>query len=146
MAEKTLIPDIVSQQKLAILSEQTTVLSATQAMAQRNIGAVIISDRSRMTGIFTERDLLTRVAAANLDMSTTRLAQVMSRYPISLPPRATAREALKLMQRHGFRHLPVVEDQNVVGIVSIRDLMEALNAELEEKIERYESMFFSLRD
>lgn len=146
MAEKTLIPDIVNKQNLVILTEQTTILAAAEIMARRNIGAVIIGDRGRLVGIFTERDLLTRVAVNGVDMATTPLSQVMSRYPISLPPGASVREALKIMQRHNFRHLPVVEDHTVVGIVSIRDLTEALNAELEEKIERYESMFFSLRD
>jgi len=143
MPTRRLIPDVVANQDLVCLSEKTRVRDAVDVMISRNIGAVLISERRILTGIFTERDVLTRVVGTDRDARELRLIDVMTRNPIRLPPSATAFEALTLMQEKAIRHLPVVDFTEVVGIVSIRDLFKTVHQNMEEILERYERMILS---
>ena len=94
---------------------------AAAQMAQRSIGAAIVLDGDRLVGILTERDVL-RAVGANRDDSAT-VAECMTSHPEVAEPADTTDHAAALMIHGGFRHLPVVEGDSVVGIVSIRDLM-----------------------
>ena len=119
---RRIVPDIISNQELTILSPDTTVREATEIMAGRGISAVMISDDDGLVGIFTERDLVRRVVAPGLDPATTRLGDAMSTRPYTLHPRDSVSEALQRMRANGIRHLPVVDGPQIVGMVSIRDL------------------------
>jgi CBS domain-containing protein len=129
-----IVPDVVRDQNLAFANEATTVREAAQAMARRHIGAVMIVDQGRLIGIFTERDLLGRVVAAGLNPDATPLRDVMTRNPDTLESDDTALHALQLMRRSGYRHLPVVAGDKIIGMVSVRDLYGAVLKELEEDI------------
>ena len=94
---------------------------AATRMAERGIGAAIVLDGDRLVGILTERDVLLAVAS-DRDKSAT-VEDCMTRHPETVEPSDTTDHAAALMIHGGFRHLPVVEGERVVGIVSIRDLM-----------------------
>jgi CBS domain-containing protein len=134
---RRIIPDVVHDQELVQLAPGATVREAARRMAERRVGAALVSEGGRLLGIFTERDLLIRVVARDLDPSATKLADVMTRDPATVGPGQRAVDALHLMHEGGFRHLPVVEAGRVRGIVSLRDFMtgeiEVMQAEREER-------------
>jgi CBS domain-containing protein len=105
------------------------VREAAVLMKLKGVGALLVVDDERLTGIFTERDALFRVIAPGLDPDRTRLAQVMTRDPRVIEPDRPFGHALHLMYEGGFRHVPVVENGRPIGVVSARD---ALVPELRE--------------
>jgi len=111
-------------------------------MAERHIGAVLVAVDGRLQGIFTERDVLARVVAAGLDPNDTALGGVMTPNPDTVAPNDSALEALRRMSERGYRHLPVVDGERMVGIVSIRDLYTAVNKELAEDLQQREAFIF----
>jgi CBS domain-containing protein len=117
-----LVPDLVHDQMLLPMAPKTTVREAATGMAERNIGAVLVIEGGRLLGIFSERDVMNRVVARGLDPDATLVEEVMTRNPDTLPPHADIREAMRLMVKHGYRHVPLVEGHRVVGIVSARDI------------------------
>ncbi len=130
---RKIVPDVISgTQSLATASANMTVRDAAQAMTQRRIGAVMVIDGPRLVGIFTERDLLSKVVALKRDPDTVRLAEVMTRDPDTIGPDETAFAALDMMRKRGYRHLPVMDGGRLVGMVSVRDLYATALGELEE--------------
>jgi CBS domain-containing protein len=98
-----------------------TITEAAQRMVERNLGAVLVLDGGRLVGIMTERDLM-RAVARGLHRDAV-VAEYMTKDPETIEPGDTTQHATVLMIHGGFRHLPVVERDDVVGILSIRDLM-----------------------
>jgi CBS domain-containing protein len=111
-------------------------------MAHRRIGAAMVLSEGHLVGIFSERDLTHRVVAPGLDPDTTRVAAVMTSNPVTIGPRDNASDALELMRTHGFRHLPVVDDGRAVGMVSVRDLYDAVKVQLEEDLQERDAYIF----
>ena len=130
-----IVPDIVDQQELWTITPQTTVREAARLMAHRRIGAAAVLTEGRLVGIFSERDVAHRVVAQGLDPDTTLVGAVMTSNPVTIGPRDYAGDALELMRTHGFRHLPVVDGARVVGMVSVRDLYDAVKEQLEEDLQ-----------
>jgi len=114
---------------VAMINPDQTVREAAKLMAERKVGAVMVVEGQCLIGLFTERDIVTRVIARDRDVQSTRLAEVMTTALKTVDPDKSFGYALLLMQESGFRHVPVVEDGKVVGIVSVRN---ALDPELEE--------------
>jgi CBS domain-containing protein len=110
----------MSRDLLTVESEER-VVAVAQRMVERNLGAVLVLDDGRLRGIMTERDLMRAVARGLHDDAT--VAEYMTENPETIDPEETVAHAAVLMLHGGFRHLPVVEGDNVVGIVSIRDLV-----------------------
>jgi CBS domain-containing protein len=123
------IRNVIEPQKTLIAPSSTTVRAAAHLMAQKRVGAVMIVDDKQLVGIFTERDIAFRVVAEGLDPDVTKVAQVMTRAPVTVGPDELFGHALQLMHEHGFRHLPVLEGGAPIGIVSARN---ALDPDLEE--------------
>jgi CBS domain-containing protein len=123
------IKEVMERKKLLTAPPQTTVAKAAKLMAQRGVGAIMVVDRKRLAGIFTERDALFRVIAQGLDYRTTRLVDVMTPEPTTVSQEETLGYALLIMHERSFRHLPVIEKGKLVGIVSAR---YALDPDLEE--------------
>ncbi|MBI3042125.1 MAG: CBS domain-containing protein [Betaproteobacteria bacterium] len=123
------VRDVMERKKLLTAPPEITVSEAAKLMANRKVGAVMIVDRESLVGIFTERDVVTRVIARDCDVRTTRLADVMTAEPQTIDPDKSFGYALLMMQENGFRHVPVVENGKVIGMVSVRN---ALDPELEE--------------
>lgn len=117
------------------LSSGGTVAAAVELMNERQIGAVLVIDDGRLAGIFTERDILTRVVAAQLDPTTTPVADVMTTALVTISPLATVKNALAVMSRERCRHLPVVDDTGLQGLVSIGDLTKRVVSIQSERID-----------
>jgi CBS domain-containing protein len=114
-----------------------SVREACRVMAEHRCGSVLVVERDRLLGIFTERDAIERVFARGLDPLLTLLAEVMTAEPDTIGPQHSVDEAIRRMDEFGYRHLPVVEQDQVLGVVSIRDLsiedLAAMHAELESR-------------
>jgi CBS domain-containing protein len=111
--------DIVRNQDPVTLPPSATVREACRCMRDRRIGAVLVAEEDqRLVGIFTGRDAVHRVLAEGKNAGGTTLAEVMTPNPDTIPPGKIAIEALRLMEDGRYRHLPIIEDGKVVGIVS----------------------------
>ena len=138
-----IVPGVVKEQSIATLNPADSVMDAVNMMTERKIGAVIIVDKNaRLAGFFTERDIVNRVVVKGLDAASTPLKQVMTTNPDTLAPGDTAMNALELMSARRYRHLPVLDGENVVGMVSIRDLFNVVKAQLEEDLREREKFIF----
>lgn len=110
------------------VGEEDSVLEAATRMNENRIGAVVVTRGDKVVGIFTERDVLCRVVAARRDPAATRVADVMTTPVAVCYPDTSADECRAVMRARRLRHLPVVKDDRLVGIVSIGDLNEAEQA------------------
>ena len=100
----------------------TPVTECVRTMTTEKIGALIVMDGERLIGIFTERDALNKVLAAGLDPVSTKVSEVMTKDPYCIPPTTTVGEAMELVTKRRFRHLPIVENGKVLAVVSSGDL------------------------
>lgn len=125
--------EIVRDQDPLILGPDATVSEACAAMYRRRVGAVLVADADRhLKGIFTGRDAV-RLLAEGLDAKATPVASVMTRDPTTLGRKATAMDALLLLNDCGFRHVPIVDQGQVVGIVSRYDFRAKEQARLDDE-------------
>lgn len=115
--------------KVHLVDPDRSVQDVVTEMHRLKIGAVVVSRGAEPAGIFTERDLLNRVVAAGTDPKTVPIAAVMTAKLMGVSPSATVEVAAILMHKRGFRHLPVLEDGRLVGILSVRDVLRALAPE-----------------
>ncbi|TCZ65373.1 CBS domain-containing protein [Roseicella aquatilis] len=126
--------EIITRRHPVTLPPEATVQEACQAMRQHGIGAILVTDpEGRLLGIFTGRDAVCRMLAEGRDPRATRLGEVMTAKPDCMPPRMRAIEALRLMRDGGFRHVPVVEGERLVGVVSRGDFQGSEQSRLEEE-------------
>ena len=131
---RRLVSDLMSGEVYSLQSD-ATVLEAARFMSECGIGAILVVENGRLEGIFTERDVLSRVVATAQDPNKTPLSQVMTTNPKTAIPKMKAVTALLMMRDDGFRHLPVVEDGQVKGIISMRDFIGAEFQEVDEQLE-----------
>jgi CBS domain-containing protein len=122
------IADLIENQVLTVLEPGLTVRNAAQRMAERNIGAVAVVEDGKLAGVFSERDIMSRVVAKGLDPDDTLVGLVMSKELVVADPSDHVDDAIQKMHSIRARHLPVVEDGKLVGMVSIRDLLEVDDA------------------
>ena len=141
--KRQIIPGVIDgQQALCCLSPSATAKEAAALMAERRIGAVLVMEGGKLAGIVTERDLVFRVIAKSLDPNDTALEKVMTANPTVAAPSDSARQAFEAMSSGHFRHLPVLESEDVLGIVSIRDLYESIRTGLEEDLHSAETLIY----
>ncbi len=114
---------LVQAQTLIYLGEEATVTEAAKIMTDKKIGSIVVLKGQSLVGIFTERDLLNRVVAQGLECQTTLLKSVMTTGVVTVNITITVEECYKQMQEKNFRHLPVVENDQVLGIISMRNLL-----------------------
>jgi CBS domain-containing protein len=115
------LADILKPNFITVAPEDTLGEVAEKMMSQ-NVGAVIVKDFGRLIGILTERDML-RAMASRMHTSEARVRQWMTADPITASPEMTLEDAAQVMLDNGFRHLPVVEGSNVLGVVSLRRVL-----------------------
>ncbi len=125
-----IIPDVVKRQTLRTLSPDAVVRDAARLMLEFRISAVLIVDNERLVGIVTERDMTRVLATPETDPDATTLQAIMTPSPDTIAPDDDARDALELMEIRGYRHLPIVDGERLVGIVSIRDLYASVKRRL----------------
>jgi len=143
---RRIMPDIVKDQSICKLPTAASVQDGARQMREDNVAAVVVADDAgAMVGIVTERDLTRRVLAEGRDPGATTLGDIMTKDPDTLAPSDSASEALELMRVRRYRHLPVVDETGVVGMVSIRDLYDAVKDDLEKGIKETEAFVFGDR-
>ena len=124
-----LVNEVIAKQKPFTAPGKTTVVEAARMMKAHKVGAIMVVDHGRLTGIFTERDAVFRVLAGGRDPATTHIGDVMTAKPRTVTPDKAIGYALLLMFEGGFRHVPVVDHGKPIGMISARD---ALGPELQE--------------
>jgi len=118
------VGEIVKGQPVYIVQESNSVLDAARYMTEYQVGAVPVLSEGQLTGIFSERDLMTRVIAQGLDPALTSVGEVMTRNVAILDQDTTCQDALAQMKQLHVRHMPVMAGKRIIGCVSIRDLQK----------------------
>ena len=119
------VSEILGHKGAAIwtISPNATVFEAIQMMADKNIGAVLVTEHDTLVGIISERDYTRKVVLKGKSSKTTAVREILSSHVIHVTPSHTVQDCLRLMTDHHFRHLPVLDGDRIAGIVSIGDLV-----------------------
>jgi CBS domain-containing protein len=125
--------------RLRAIAPDETVLAAAQRMNDDRIGSLLVMQGSTLVGIFTERDILTRVVAAKRDPAKTAVATVMTPEPLTSDPKVTVSQAREIMRSERIRHLPVCDCDGVIGMISMGDLNAFESQRLHLHIDSLES-------
>lgn len=126
--------DLISGQDLSVISKTQTVFDAAKLMTERRIGALPVLEGERVVGIFSERDVMNRVVARNLNPQKTTVEQVMTKDLIVAEPDEDIETIITRMKQSNIRHLPIVQEGKLLGLLSIRDLLWADLIEKDEEI------------
>ncbi len=127
--------ELVRNQEMRYVNRGQTILEVVNYMSEHKIGAVPILDENRLVGIFSERDLMVRCVAGRLDLEKTKIDDVMTKRVIIMEATDSYEECLQIMNQERVRHIPVREGDKLIGVVSMRDIMQADVEEKEQKIE-----------
>jgi CBS domain-containing protein len=125
-----LLGDVMSRDLLTVAPEDT-LGEAAEKMADRGVGAALVMDFGRLVGILTERDLLAAVAG-RVQASEARVREWMTENPVTVPEATPIGRAASIMVTHDFRHLPIVDGERTIGIVSLRDVVRSVVREYPE--------------
>ena len=124
------IAELIEGRPLIHAESSENVRAVAKKMSKENIGAVAVLDGGKLVGVFSERDVMSRVVAEGLNPDDTLIARVMTKNIVVARPHEDVDQALDKMHSVGCRHLPVVDDKrNLVGMISLRDLLEVDDAE-----------------
>ncbi len=115
--------ELVRGRPVFVISPEATVLEAAQLMAEKGIGALPVIDQDRLVGIFSERDLMTRVVAKNLQPDKVKVKEVMTTQLVTAEENESYESCLMKMRQASIRHLPVISGGRFLGVISLRDLM-----------------------
>ena len=121
------VADAMRSEFITVAPEDTLGEVADRMVEEKKGGAVVVMDYGRMIGILTERDML-RAMAGRVHTSDARVREWMTEEPITVPPETSLHEASQLMLEKNFRHLPVVEGGRIVGVVSLRRVVAAMQS------------------
>ena len=127
------------------ISPSDTVLHAAQAMNQHGIGGLVVMERGALVGVFTERDILRRVVAAERDPATTKVQEVMTTPVVTCLPETSVEECGAILSGRRIRHLPVTDDRGLVGLVTSGDLLAFQVTEQIATIQFLNSYMFDVR-
>lgn len=114
----------------------TTVFDALQVLAQHEVGALVVMRGDTLVGVFSERDYTRKVALQGKNSKDVRVSEIMTADVFTVTPQTPTHECMALMSQKRIRHLPVVEGGAVIGMLSIRDLMDDIIADHEQTIEQ----------
>ena len=120
------------------VAPEQSVLEAIKVLAAENVGAAIVMTGDRLAGILSERDYTRKVILKGRSSDTTRVEEIMTANVIVVNPRTKTRECMELMTEKNIRHLPVVDEGRVIGMVSIRDIVSDIIADQDFTIEQLE--------
>lgn len=139
------VADMLAQKSSVVhaVSPDTTVLEAIARMDAKRVGALLVMEGERLVGILSERDYTRKVILLGRASKDTPVAEIMTRDVIVVRPRMGLTECLQVVTHHGIRHLPVVEDDRVIGVLSIGDLVRAVVAQQAETITSLKSFIGS---
>ena len=128
------VRETIAGRKPCMARGATTIAVAARTMKKHDIGALMVVDGGRLVGIFTERDAVFRVLAEGRDPARTPLIDVMTAQPKAIAPDRAIDEALLMMHDGGFRHVPVVDGDKPLGMVSARDALDPELRDVEAEI------------
>jgi signal-transduction protein with cAMP-binding, CBS, and nucleotidyltransferase domain len=131
------ISQILADREPYFVEKSQTVFEVANRMADLRVGAILVLEEGRLCGVFSERDLMVRVVVEGRNARTITVGDVMTSDPAAVDESATAEEAMEIMRSNNCRHLPVLRDGNVAGMVSMRGLMYY---DLERKAEEIRHM------
>jgi CBS domain-containing protein len=120
------------------IAPAASVFDAIKLMADRAVGSLLVMDGEKIIGIVTERDYARKVILLGRSSETTKVEQVMSTEVITATAEQTVRQCMTLMTEKRIRHLPVVADDKVIGMISIGDLVQAIISDQQQEIEQLE--------
>jgi len=138
----TTVRELIQNRLVYTIDRSETVQAAAEFMALKNIGAVSVMEASLLVGIFSERDVVNRVVAKGLRPETTLVGSVMTTELVVAGANETYESCLKKMKQAGCRHLPIVEADRLLGVVSLRDLLQVEISEKDDKIEFLHNYMF----
>jgi CBS domain-containing protein len=116
------VSELIDGQVVMSLSPDSSVRKAAMIMAEHRIGAVLVTQEEELIGIFTEGDLRNRVIACGLGLDTTLLEQVMTKKPATITADRSLVDSMSTMSKGGFHHLPVMENDKLIGVLADRDV------------------------
>ena len=128
---------------MVTVKPEDTVLDAIKVLAREDIGAAAVIEDGKLVGIFSERDYTRKVILLGRHSESTRIEEIMTRNVICVNPRTKTRDCMALMSEKNIRHLPVVDDGRVVGMVSIRDIVTDIIADQDFTISQLEQYIVS---
>jgi len=140
------ICDLIKNQVTYQAEMGQTVLETVRVMVEHNIGAIPVVHNNQLVGIFSERDLMKRVVAEGLDTRSTCLAEVMTDDPLTVNMYENVGNCMALMRRHNFRHIPVCHEGQLVGIVSLRDILLHDLTEKDDEVRMMRAYIHSVPD
>jgi CBS domain-containing protein len=124
--------------RLIKVAPEVSVLDAIQVLAEENVGAVLVMTGDRLAGILSERDYTRKIVLKGRASDSTRVEEIMTPNVICVSPRTKTRECMALMSEKNIRHLPVLDEGRVIGMVSIRDIVSDIIADQDFTIEQLE--------
>lgn len=124
--DMTSVEQIISKKGVLKISPRDSAHKAAAVMAEHGVGSLFVEEDGKIQGIVTETDIVRKVVAADLPLSTTTVGQIMSAPLITIDRARSVAEADELMSRHNIRHLAVTEEGRVVGVLSVRDLLRPI--------------------
>jgi len=136
---------VLINQRLVIISHQSSAYEAAVSMLKNRCGALLVCDSKNnddLVGIITERDITFKVIPKNLDPKITEVSKIMTKNVETISPKKTTIDAIHVMRSKGFRHLPVIEKKKIVGILSMRDLYDYANNELQDSLKKHQEFMF----
>jgi len=135
------VKNLLSGRRLSYVTPETSVTDVASKMADLKIGSVVILEKGELKGIFTERDLLMRVVAQSKDPKDLKVSEVMTTDVAVCDSNDSYEECLAHMRQIGCRHMPVVEGDRLIGIISIRDLLRHHISVKESEIKMMNSLY-----
>lgn len=138
------ISEIVSGRPLFSVTKENTVAEVAQFMAEKNVGAIPVMEDNRLVGIFSERDVITRVVSKGLNPAEVKVGDVMTTKIVVANAEESYDSCLKKMQQAHCRHLPVISGERLIGFVSLRDLLMMDLNEKERNLEYLQSYIYTV--
>ena len=145
MIIQEVLEKVLINQRLVIIDKKSSAYEASVSMLKNRCGALLVCKSSKdneLVGIVTERDITFKVIPKNLDPKGTQVSKIMTKNVETISPKKTTIEAIHVMRTRGFRHLPVISRKKIVGILSMRDLYDYANNELQDSLKKHQEFMF----
>ena len=142
---REVLEKVLINQRLVIIDQKSSAYEASVSMLKNKCGALLVCNSSKddeLVGIVTERDITFKVIPKNLDPRGTQVSKIMTKNVQTISPKKTTIDAIQVMRTKGFRHLPVVSKKKIIGILSMRDLYDYANNELQDSLKKHQEFMF----
>lgn len=128
MPEKTTVQQLLDnkENKIYSITPDATVFDALKVLSEAKIGALIVVEKGNLVGMFSERDYARKIILEGKASRDTKISEIMTASVTHVSPDQTVKECMALMNKNRFRHLPVLKDGNIVGVISIGDIVRAI--------------------